>query len=161
RGQPSQCGPPRGRRARLPRKSASGRRPPRPVAGGARRRPAARRRRRRRPARPPHARTTVTQDREPQHDAGPLTPPRPMEDAALDGSGRGPLAQGPATGLWRRIVLTVRYHGWRTLLFRVVTFPLRFTPLRHRLALRSAAGHSDFPRAQTWYKRMGTPVSVV
>src|SRR4051812_48961493 len=103
----------------------------------------------------------MTADREQRRDEGPVTPPETIEGAALDGSWRGPLASGRATGLWRRIVLTVRYHGWRTLLFRVVTFPLRFTPLRHRLALRSVSGHSDFPRAQAWYKRMGRPVDVV
>ena len=45
--------------------------------------------------------------------------------ATLDGGFSGPLA-----GLRRRIYLTYRYLGWRTLLFRIVTFPLRFTPLQ-------------------------------
>jgi GT2 family glycosyltransferase len=90
-----------------------------------------------------------------------VTPPEAIEEAALDGSWRGPVARGPVTSIWRRIVLTIQYHGWRTLLFRIVTFPLRFTPLRHRLALRSASSHDDYPRAQAWYRRMGQPVSVV
>ena len=103
----------------------------------------------------------MTANREQRNDGGPVTPPQTIEDAALDGTFRGPLASGPVSGLWRRITLTLRYHGWRTLLFRLVTFPLRFTPLRHRLVLRSARGHDDYPRAQTWYKRMGEPVDIV
>jgi GT2 family glycosyltransferase len=77
-------------------------------------------------------------------------------DSALDGASRGPLAD-----LRRRIRLTIRYHGWRTLLFRLITFPLRFTPLRHRLRLRSQAGEDDYRRAAVWYRKRGEPVSIV
>jgi GT2 family glycosyltransferase len=76
--------------------------------------------------------------------------------AALDGSRRGPLA-----GLRRRIYLTYRYYGWRTLLFRAVTLPLRFTPLKHRLRLRSRGSNDDYRRAIAWYRAYGEPVSIV
>ncbi len=36
-------------------------------------------------------------------------------------------------GLRRRLYLTYHYLGWRTLLFRVLTLPLRLTPLRRYL----------------------------
>ncbi|HEV2974890.1 MAG TPA: glycosyltransferase [Solirubrobacteraceae bacterium] len=71
------------------------------------------------------------------------------------------MPKGPLAGLRRRIYLTYRYLGWRTLLFRVLTFPLRFTPLRHRLALRSRTGHDLYRRALAWYGEHGEPVSVV
>jgi GT2 family glycosyltransferase len=63
--------------------------------------------------------------------------------------------------LLRRIQLTIEYHGWRTLLFRIVTFPLRFTPLRRRLRLRSATSHNEYARAQAWYRQFGVPVDIV
>jgi GT2 family glycosyltransferase/glycosyltransferase involved in cell wall biosynthesis len=69
--------------------------------------------------------------------------------------------KGPIGGLRRRIYLTYHYLGWRTLLFRVLTLPLRFTPLRHRLALRSRMGHDLYRRALAWYGEHGEPVSVV
>jgi GT2 family glycosyltransferase/glycosyltransferase involved in cell wall biosynthesis len=75
---------------------------------------------------------------------------------AIEGEFRGPFA-----GLRRRIFLTYRYLGWRTLLFRALTFPLRFTPLRHRLNLRSRAEHDAYRRAQAWYREHGRPVCVV
>jgi len=62
--------------------------------------------------------------------------------------------------LWRRIQLTYRYHGWRALLFRAITFPLRFTPLRHHLALRGVV-RDDRMRARAWYRRSAHPVTVV
>ncbi len=61
----------------------------------------------------------------------PIAAPGSIAERALDGSFSGPLA-----GLRRRIYLTYYYLGWRTLLFRLVTFPLRFTPLQ---ALAAAA----------------------
>jgi GT2 family glycosyltransferase/glycosyltransferase involved in cell wall biosynthesis len=75
---------------------------------------------------------------------------------AIDGEFSGPLA-----GLRRRIYLTVHYLGWRTLLFRLVTFPLRFTPLKRRLQLRSRTGHDSYRRAVAWYREHGEPVDVV
>jgi GT2 family glycosyltransferase len=61
----------------------------------------------------------------------------------------------------RRIHLTYEYYGWRTLAFRALTFPLRFTPLRHRLRLRSHGGEITRRRAAAWYREHGRPVSIV
>jgi GT2 family glycosyltransferase/glycosyltransferase involved in cell wall biosynthesis len=69
--------------------------------------------------------------------------------------------KGPIGGLRRRIYLTYHYLGWRTLLFRVLTFPLRFTPLRRRLTLRSRTGHDAYRRALAWYREHAQPVSIV
>ena len=86
----------------------------------------------------------------------PIAQPEAIADSALDGSFSGPLA-----GVRRRIYLTYRYHGWRTLLFRALTLPLRFTPLKRRLQLRSAAGADGYRRAVAWYREQGQPVDVV
>ena len=75
---------------------------------------------------------------------------------AVDGSMRGPLG-----GLRRRIYLTYHYLGWRTLLFRLLTFPLRFTPLRHRLSLRSTFTDNAYRSALAWYRAHGEPVDIV
>jgi GT2 family glycosyltransferase len=92
-----------------------------------------------------------------RNDPEPLSvPPERIARAALDGRRRRPLSD-----LRRRAALTVRYLGWRTLLFRIVTLPLRLTPLRHRLRLRSAVGHDAFRRAVEWYRQNGVPVDVV
>jgi GT2 family glycosyltransferase len=89
------------------------------------------------------------------------TPPviasaKAIDERAVDGSGRGSFAD-----VRRRVKLTIRYHGWRTLLFRIVTFPLRFTPLRHRVRLRSVWGDDAFKRAVAWYREEGRPVDIV
>jgi GT2 family glycosyltransferase len=76
--------------------------------------------------------------------------------SALDGEFTGPLA-----GLRRRIYLTYRYLGWRTLLFRLLTFPLRFTPLERRLRLRSSSSEDAYRRAVAWYREHGEPVDIV
>lgn len=65
------------------------------------------------------------------------------------------------SGLPRRIYLTLRYHGPRTALFRALTFPLRFTPLRSRLALRSRWLADDRRRATLWHRKKGRPVCIV
>ncbi|HUB35765.1 MAG TPA: glycosyltransferase [Solirubrobacteraceae bacterium] len=78
------------------------------------------------------------------------------QDHPLEGAPRGPLKN-----LRRRIYLTYRYHGWRTLLFRAVTLPLRLTPLRRRLRLRSQGGEDAYRRALAWYREHGLPVDVV
>jgi GT2 family glycosyltransferase len=75
---------------------------------------------------------------------------------ALDGEFRGPLA-----GVRRRIYLTYHYLGWRTLLFRVVTLPLRLTPLKRYLRLRSHTSNDAYRRAVAWYRTHGRPVDVV
>jgi GT2 family glycosyltransferase/glycosyltransferase involved in cell wall biosynthesis len=97
----------------------------------------------------------------PEQSAEPKRPAIPaageqIADAALEGNPRGPFA-----GLRRRIQLTIRYHGWRTLLFRVLTFPLRFTPLKRRLRLRSVASNDAYRRAVAWYGEHGEPVDIV
>jgi GT2 family glycosyltransferase len=98
----------------------------------------------------------VTDDKSPQQKRAVIASPKKIDSAAVDGTRRGPFAD-----LRRRIQLTIRYHGWRTLLFRALTLPLRLTPLRHRLRLRSLASHDDYRRALVWYARMGEPVSIV
>ena len=60
-----------------------------------------------------------------------------------------------------RIYLTYHYLGWRTLLFRALTFPLRFTPLKRRLRLRSHWGDDAYRRALAWYREHGEPVDIV
>jgi GT2 family glycosyltransferase/glycosyltransferase involved in cell wall biosynthesis len=94
--------------------------------------------------------------RDPGDARPPIARAEAIAESALDGEFKGPLA-----GLRRRIYLTYHYLGWRTLLFRVLTLPLRFTPLRHRLALRSRMGHDLYRRALAWYEEHGKPVSVV
>jgi GT2 family glycosyltransferase len=95
-----------------------------------------------------------------QHDSKRPRPPIARSEAiaanALDGEFKGPLA-----GLRRRIYLTYHYLGWRTLLFRVLTLPLRLTPLGRRLKLRSGAEHDAYRRAQAWYREHGRAVSIV
>lgn len=68
---------------------------------------------------------------------------------------------GPLANLRRRVYLTYQYLGWRTLLFRVLTLPLRLTPLKHRLNLRSGTEDDVYRRAQAWYREHGHPVTIV
>ena len=86
----------------------------------------------------------------------PIAPAESIAGAALDGSSRGPLA-----GVRRRIYLTYHYLGWRTLLLRVLTFPLRFTPLKRYLQLRTHARDRELRRARAWYREHGRPVDIV
>lgn len=86
----------------------------------------------------------------------PIATPEAIASRALDGEFKGPLA-----GLRRRIYLTIHYLGWRTLLFRIVTFPLRFTPLKRRLRLRSSSSEDAYRRAVAWYREEGVPVDIV
>jgi GT2 family glycosyltransferase len=86
----------------------------------------------------------------------PIARPESIAATALDGTFSGPLA-----GLRRRIYLTYRYLGWRTLLFRVLTLPLRLTPLKHRLRMRSHARDREMRRALAWYREHGRPVGIV
>jgi cellulose synthase/poly-beta-1,6-N-acetylglucosamine synthase-like glycosyltransferase len=69
--------------------------------------------------------------------------------------------QGALSNLRRRIYLTYRYFGLRTILFRAVTFPLRFTPLQRRLRLRTHARDQELRRAVEWYREHGRPVDIV
>jgi GT2 family glycosyltransferase/glycosyltransferase involved in cell wall biosynthesis len=98
----------------------------------------------------------VTDEHDQAGDGARSADPEQAAASAIDGAPRGPLAD-----VRRRIELTIRYHGWRTLLFRLLTFPLRFTPLRDRLRLRSEWGDDAFRHALVWYREHGEPVDVV
>jgi GT2 family glycosyltransferase/glycosyltransferase involved in cell wall biosynthesis len=63
-------------------------------------------------------------------------------------------------GLPRRALLTLQYHGIRTFLFRLLTFPLRLTPLGDALGLTARMSDRS-AGARRWYRRNGTPVAVV
>jgi GT2 family glycosyltransferase len=79
-----------------------------------------------------------------------------MTEPATEGRPQGPLAD-----LRRRIYLTYSYFGLRTILFRIVTFPLRFTPLQRRLRLRTHARDQELRRAVSWYRDQGRPVDII
>jgi GT2 family glycosyltransferase len=65
----------------------------------------------------------------------------------------------PRYSLGQRIRLTWRYHGPWALLYRLLTFPLRFTPLADRVK-RGTKPRAD-RRARSWYRAHGRPVSIV
>jgi GT2 family glycosyltransferase len=69
--------------------------------------------------------------------------------------------EGALTNLRRRLYLTYSNFGLRTVLFRLVTFPLRFTPLARRLRLRTHARDEQRRRAKAWYREHGRPVDIV
>jgi GT2 family glycosyltransferase len=69
--------------------------------------------------------------------------------------------QGAFSNLRRRIYLTYSYFGLRTILFRLLTFPLRFTPLARRMRLRTHARDQELRRAVEWYREHGRPVDIV
>jgi GT2 family glycosyltransferase len=69
--------------------------------------------------------------------------------------------QGPLSNLRRRIYLTYTHFGLRTILFRLITFPLRFTPLERRMRLRTHARDQEVRRAVDWYREHGRPVDIV
>jgi GT2 family glycosyltransferase/glycosyltransferase involved in cell wall biosynthesis len=69
--------------------------------------------------------------------------------------------EGAFANLRRRIYLTYTHFGLRTILWRLLTFPLRFTPLHRRLRLRTHARDQERRRAAVWYREHGTPVDVV
>ncbi len=79
-----------------------------------------------------------------------------MSDSPIEGRPLGPLSN-----LRRRIYLTYQYFGLRTILFRAITFPLRFTPLERRLRLRTHARDQELRRAVRWYREHGRPVDIV
>ena len=60
----------------------------------------------------------------------------------------------------KRAYLTLRYQGLRETLYRLVTFPLRLTPLGPRLGLVARVGDPSAP-ARAWYAPHGRPVAVV
>ena len=77
---------------------------------------------------------------------------------------RGQDAAAPPRGrlatLWRRLVLTWRYHGPLNVAFRIVTFPLRYTPMRDRLGVPRLIDPTSY-QAQRWYRVHGEPVAIV
>src|SRR3954470_5223511 len=64
------------------------------------------------------------------------------------------------SGLPKRAFLTLRYLGLRQTLYRVVTFPLRLTPLGPRLGLVARVGETSAP-ARPWCAQHGGPGAVV
>ena len=60
----------------------------------------------------------------------------------------------------KRIKLTLEYYGWKTVLFRIVTFPLRLTPLGPKLGLRRGP-RTHWATIKDWYRRRAQPVAVV
>jgi hypothetical protein len=60
----------------------------------------------------------------------------------------------------RRLVLTWQYYGTAEVVRRALTFPLRLTPLRHRLGL-GARMRDPAVGARRWYRRHGRPVAIV
>jgi GT2 family glycosyltransferase len=100
-------------------------------------------------------------DRTPDSSTAPDAKPSIVESESIAASALDGTFSGPLAGLRRRIYLTYRYHGWRTLLFRALTLPLRFTPLKRRLQLRSAMGDDAYRRAVVWYREKGEPVDIV
>jgi GT2 family glycosyltransferase/glycosyltransferase involved in cell wall biosynthesis len=79
-----------------------------------------------------------------------------MSTSPIEGKPQGPLA-----ALRRRIYLTYKYFGLRTLLFRALTLPLRFTPLERRMRLRTHARDQELRNAVEWYREHGRPVDIV
>jgi glycosyltransferase involved in cell wall biosynthesis/GT2 family glycosyltransferase len=63
-------------------------------------------------------------------------------------------------GLPRRAWLTIQYHGPREFVFRLVTFPLRLTPIGRRLGLGPRMSDRR-SHARSWYRTDWKPVTVV
>ena len=60
----------------------------------------------------------------------------------------------------RRAYLTLREHGAKETAYRVITFPLRLTPLGPRMGLTARLEDPSAP-ARAWYRKRGRPVAVV
>jgi GT2 family glycosyltransferase len=69
--------------------------------------------------------------------------------------------EGAFSNLRRRVHLTYTHFGLRTILWRLLTFPLRFTPFGRRLRLRTHPRDQERRRAVAWYRERGRPVDVV
>ena len=67
---------------------------------------------------------------------------------------------GPFARLRRRIYLTYKYHGVWSVILRLITFPLRFTPLE-RFARFGRRPKSHRAAARAWYREHGRPVTIV
>ena len=152
-GHPSPCRAPRRVAARLARRSTAGRRAAQALAGGALL------------VRAPRTSTrTHAADGNPQPDrlSSPLAPHVTRRPAPM--STHDPIQgrpEGAFSNLRRRIHLTYTHFGLRTILWRLLTFPLRFTPLHRRLRLRTHARDQERRRAAAWYREHGAPVDVV
>jgi GT2 family glycosyltransferase len=70
---------------------------------------------------------------------------------------------GPRYTLRERIVLTYRHHGLGSMLYRIITFPVRFTPWESRLRRRLQGSRRDqaVRTARNWYRREGRSVTIV
>jgi len=79
-----------------------------------------------------------------------------MTDDPIDGRPLGPFAN-----LRRRIYLTYTHFGLRTLLYRALTLPLRFTPLERRMRLRTHTRDAELRSAVAWHREHGHPVDIV
>ena len=74
---------------------------------------------------------------------------------------RVPVGLSQRFTLRERIRLTIEYHGVRSLMFRALTYPLRFTPLRPWLERRRTRLRGQRLAARQWYKLNGRPVTIV
>ena len=86
-----------------------------------------------------------------------------MSDEPHTGSDRSPFdggRRGQLANLRRRIYLTYKYRGIPSLIYRALTFPLRFTPLRPFLRL-DPRSRDKSAAARQWYRRHGRPVTIV
>ncbi|MDX6677252.1 MAG: hypothetical protein QOE31_1304, partial [Solirubrobacteraceae bacterium] len=81
-------------------------------------------------------------------------PTSPSDEDATPDAAVAAMPRGPLANLRRRVALTYRYLGPREVAWRVLTFPIRFTPLRHRLKLGSLA-EAEQRQAQSWYREKG------
>src|SRR5271154_7327959 len=79
-----------------------------------------------------------------------------MSDSSIEGRPLGPFAN-----LRRRIYLTYTHFGLRTLAFRALTLPLRFTPLQRRMRLRTHTRDAELRSAVAWYREHGRPVDII
>jgi GT2 family glycosyltransferase len=70
------------------------------------------------------------------------------------------IRRGLLRDLPRRGYLTIRHHGWRTFLFRLVTFPLRVTRFEAELRKRGIE-RARARRAVVWYRHHARPVTIV
>ena len=73
----------------------------------------------------------------------------------MDGKRRSQLSNLP-----RRIYLTYKHRGIGSVVFRSVTFPLRFTPLAPLLHM-DLKSRAHRHAAMRWYRRHGRPVTIV
>ncbi len=78
-----------------------------------------------------------------------------MPRSALDGGRPGRLANLP-----RRVYLTYKYRGIRSVAYQTLIFPLRLTPLDRVLRLAPQASPTS-GTARRWYLRHGRPVTIV